>query len=62
MPSKIFRYTMFGSLYFTQGTVLGYFTSLNALYLLDHGLTMENVGIFALIAMMPFVLKSSWAY
>ena len=57
MNSKVFRYTMFGSLYFTQGTVLGYFTSLNALYLLDRGLTMENVGIMSLIALLPFVLK-----
>ncbi|MBS1250924.1 MAG: hypothetical protein MAG431_02523 [Chloroflexi bacterium] len=36
MPkNKIFRYTMFGSLYFTQGTILSYFTALNALYLLS---------------------------
>ncbi|MBI9049340.1 MAG: MFS transporter [Anaerolineaceae bacterium] len=57
MHSRVFRYTMFGSLYFTQGTVLGYFASLNALYLLDHGLTMENVGIMSMIALLPFVLK-----
>ena len=57
MQSKAFRYTMFGLLYFTQGTVLGYFVSLNALYILDHGLTMANVGIFSMIAMLPFVLK-----
>jgi MFS transporter, PAT family, beta-lactamase induction signal transducer AmpG len=57
MHSKAFRYTMFGLLYFTQGTVLGYFVSLNALYLLDRGLTMANVGIFSLIAMLPFVIK-----
>jgi PAT family beta-lactamase induction signal transducer AmpG len=57
MHSRAFRYTMFGLLYFVQGTVLGYFVSLNARYLLDHGLTMENVGIFSLIALLPFVLK-----
>ena len=57
MHSRAFRYTMFGSLYFTQGTVLGYFTSLNALYLLAHGVSMESVGIMSLIALLPFVLK-----
>ncbi|MBN1811195.1 MAG: MFS transporter [Anaerolineae bacterium] len=51
------RYTLFGLLYFSQGTVLGYFTALNALYLLSKGISMTNVGIFALIAMIPFVLK-----
>ena len=57
MHSRPFRYTMFGSLYFTQGTVLGYFTSLNALYLLAHGVSMESIGIMSLIALLPFVLK-----
>ena len=55
--SKTFRYTLFGSLYFTQGTILSYFTALNALYLLSHGLTMTDIGIFASIALIPFVLK-----
>ena len=55
--NKALRYTMFASLYFTQGTILSYFTALNALYLLDHGLTMTDVGIFAAIALLPFVLK-----
>jgi PAT family beta-lactamase induction signal transducer AmpG len=55
--NKALRYTMFGSLYFTQGTILSYFTALNALYLLDHGLSMTDVGVFAAIALLPFVLK-----
>jgi len=33
--SKAKRYPLFALLYFTQGTVLGYFTALNALYLLS---------------------------
>lgn len=58
MPkSKTLRYTMFGLLYFSQGTILSYFTALNALYLLDHGLTMTDVGVFATIALIPFVIK-----
>ncbi len=55
--SKPLRYALFGLLYFTQGTILSYFTALNALYLLSRGLTMTNVGIFASIALIPFVIK-----
>jgi MFS transporter, PAT family, beta-lactamase induction signal transducer AmpG len=55
--NKVFRYLTFGSLYFTQGTILGFFAALNALYLLDNGLGMADVGIFGFIALLPFVLK-----
>ena len=55
--NQTLRYTMFASLYFTQGTILSYFTALNALYLLSRGLTMTDVGVFAAIALLPFVLK-----
>ncbi|NSW52086.1 MAG: MFS transporter [Anaerolineae bacterium] len=55
--SKVFQYTLFGLLYFSQGTILSYFTALNALYLLDKGLEMTKIGTFALIAMIPFILK-----
>lgn len=58
MPkNKNLRYLIFASLYFTQGTILGYFASLNALYLLDNGLSMTKVGIFGAIALIPFVIK-----
>ncbi len=58
MPqSRIARYTLFGLLYFTQGTILSYFTALNALYFLSQGLSMTRVGIFASIALVPFVIK-----
>ena len=58
MPrNKLVRYLTFGSLYFTQGTILGFFAALNALYLLDNGLQMTDVGIFGFIALIPFVLK-----
>jgi PAT family beta-lactamase induction signal transducer AmpG len=58
MPkNKVLRYLTFGSLYFTQGTIMGFFAALNALYLLDNGLKMTDVGIFGLIALLPFVLK-----
>ena len=55
--SKTVRFTMFALLYFTQGTILGYFASLNALYMLDNGLDMADVGIFSTIALIPFVIK-----
>jgi PAT family beta-lactamase induction signal transducer AmpG len=48
---------MFGALYFTQGTVLAYFLSINALYFIENGLTGMNLGIFGTIAMIPFVIK-----
>jgi len=48
---------MFGSLYFSQGTVFAYFTSLNALYFLSKGLSMGDVGVFGAIALIPFVIK-----
>ena len=58
MPqNKTIRYMIFGSLYFTQGTIMGFFAALNALYLLDNGLQMTDVGIFGIIALLPFVLK-----
>ena len=58
--NKTVKYTLFGLLYFSQGTVLGYFTALNALYLLSRGVSMTDVGIFALIALIPFVVKIAY--
>ncbi|HOH20426.1 MAG TPA: MFS transporter, partial [Anaerolineaceae bacterium] len=55
--NKILRFTMFGLLYFTQGTILGYFASLNAIYLLKNGLSIADVGIFSTIALIPFIIK-----
>jgi PAT family beta-lactamase induction signal transducer AmpG len=55
--NKTLRFSMFALLYFTQGTILGYFASVNALYLLGNGLDMADVGIFSSIALIPFVIK-----
>lgn len=55
--SKLLNYFMFGALYFTQGTVLAYFLSVNALYFLESGLSGTDIGIFGIIAMIPFVIK-----
>jgi len=54
---KRLSYLMFALLYFAQGTVLSYFTALNAIYFLSKGLTMGDVGVFASIALIPFVIK-----
>jgi PAT family beta-lactamase induction signal transducer AmpG len=55
--ARALRFTLFGMLYFTQGIVLGYFASLNALYLLANGLDMAAIGLFSSIALIPFVIK-----
>lgn len=57
LQNKATRYLTYGSLYFTQGTIQGFFAALNALYLLDNGLQMTDVGIFGFIALLPFVIK-----
>jgi PAT family beta-lactamase induction signal transducer AmpG len=54
---RLIRYLMFGLLYFTQGTILSYFTALNALYLLEFGIDMTRIGIMGTIALIPFVIK-----
>jgi PAT family beta-lactamase induction signal transducer AmpG len=55
--SKLTRYSMFGLLYFAQGSVLSYFTALNAIYLLSFGLNLGQIGLISGIALTPFVLK-----
>lgn len=58
MPkSKALRYATFALLYFTQGTILSYFTALNALYFLSQNMSMTSVGIFSAIALLPFIIK-----
>jgi len=56
-PSKFFRYSMFGLLYFAQGAVLSYFTALNAIYLLSFNISLSRIGIISGIALTPFILK-----
>jgi PAT family beta-lactamase induction signal transducer AmpG len=55
--NKNVRYALFASLYLAQGAVMGYFTSLNALYLQSYGLGLDRIGLIGSIAMIPFVLK-----
>jgi len=55
--SKAFRYSTFSALYFAQGSILGYFTALNAIYLRSYDIPMTQVGLFSAIALMPLILK-----
>ncbi|MDK2981334.1 MAG: transporter, family, beta-lactamase induction signal transducer AmpG [Chloroflexota bacterium] len=55
--NKTRRYAMFALLYFAQGSIMSFFTALNALYLQSFGLDMSQVGIIGTIAMIPFILK-----
>ena len=55
--SKTFRYSTFSALYFAQGSILGYFTALNAIYLRSYDIPMTQVGLFSAIALMPLILK-----
>lgn len=55
--SKRLRYTTFSLLYFAQGSILGYFTALNAIYLRSFGISMSQVGLFSAIALIPLILK-----
>ena len=55
--SKSARYAMFGLIYFAEGAILSYFTALNALYLLSFNLSMSQIGLMGMIALIPFVIK-----
>ena len=55
--NRSFRYLMFGLLYFAQGSIMAYFTALNALYLLSFGLGMGEIGLIGTIGLIPFVIK-----
>jgi len=55
--SKTLCFSFFALIYFAEGVILGYFASLNALYLLGNGIDIAKIGIFSAIALIPFVLK-----
>jgi PAT family beta-lactamase induction signal transducer AmpG len=55
--SRNLRLTLFGILYFAQGTMLSYFLTFNILYLGESGYTPADVGIFQAVLVIPFVIK-----
>ena len=54
---RSFRYLMFALLYFAQGSIMAYFTALNAIYLQSFGLGMSEAGLIGTIGLIPFVIK-----
>ena len=54
---RVQRYGMFAFLYFAQGSIMAYFTALNALYLQSFGLGMSAIGLIGTIGLIPFVIK-----
>lgn len=57
IQAKRIRYATFSMLYFAQGSILGYFTAINAIYLRSFGISMTQIGIFSAIALIPLILK-----
>jgi PAT family beta-lactamase induction signal transducer AmpG len=55
--SRSFRFALFALIYFAEGVILSYFTALNGIYLLSFDVSMTQVGLIGLIALIPFVLK-----
>jgi PAT family beta-lactamase induction signal transducer AmpG len=55
--TKSLRYSIFSLLYFAQGSILGYFTALNAIYLRSFDVPMSRIGLFSAIALSPLILK-----
>ena len=54
---RSYRYLMFALLYFAQGSIMAYFTALNAIYLQSFGLGMSEAGLIGTIGLIPFVIK-----
>jgi len=54
---RSFRYLMFALLYFAQGSIMAYFTALNAIYLQSFGLGLSEIGLIGTIGLIPFVIK-----
>jgi len=54
---RSYRYLMFGMLYFAQGSIMAYFTALNAIYLQSFGLGLSEAGLIGTIGLIPFVIK-----
>ncbi len=55
--SRPFRLTMFGLLYFVQGSALAYFRNFQKPYLAGLGVDPDVIGILTSILLLPFVLK-----
>jgi MFS family permease len=55
--SKSLRLLLFGSLYAAQGAVMSHFLTFNVLYLGEAGYGPDDIGIFQMILVIPFIVK-----
>lgn len=55
--SRNLRLLLFGSLYAAQGAVMSHFLTFNILYLGEAGYGPDEIGIFQMILVVPFILK-----
>jgi len=55
--SRLFRYSMFGMLYFVQGVGLAYYHNFQKPYLNSFHIDADVIGLLASILLLPFILK-----
>lgn len=55
--SRLFRFTMFASLYFVQGVLFAYTSNFQKPYLDGFGIDADLIGVLVSLALLPFVLK-----
>ena len=56
-PSRWFRLSMFGLLYFVQGAALAYFRNFQKPYLNNLAIDLDTIGLLTSILLLPFILK-----
>ena len=54
---KLWRWVLFGIVYFVQGAALTYFSVFNTIYLRTFELSFTRIGIVGGITLVPFILK-----
>ena len=59
---RSYRYLMFGMLYFAQGSIMAYFTALNAIYLQSFGLGLSEAGLIGTIGFIFSVLAEEMGF
>ncbi len=55
--SRWFRLSMFGLLYFVQGSALAYFRNFQKPYLIGFNIGVDQIGLLTSLLLLPFVLK-----
>lgn len=57
MDNRLFRYSLFFSLYFAQGALFAYIKNFHKPYLHEAGVSASNIGMLSGILLIPFILK-----